>query len=118
MRRQLLEQLESMEGSTPAARTVSFAQPKAVLERLRSSAPAFVVPVVTEPVLSVLVRSLDQLHTLAKAEDLPIGAVIADLEQPGIYAKPLPSGAGTGLEGSGWLERGSRGRMSDGPLSP
>jgi len=102
MRRQLLEQLESMEGSTPAARTVSFAQPKAVLERLRSSAPAFVVPVVTEPVLSVLVRSLDQLHTLAKAEDLPIGAVIADLEQPRDLREAVAIGRGH-WSGGIWL---------------
>ena len=102
MRRQLLEQLESIEGSTPAGRTVSFAQPKAVLERLRSSAPAFVVPVVTEPVLSVLVRSLDQLHTLAKAEDLPIGAVIADLEQPRDLREAVAIGRGH-WSGGIWL---------------
>ncbi|MEB3253463.1 MAG: DUF3656 domain-containing protein [Synechococcus sp.] len=102
MRRQLLEQLESIEGSTPAARTVSFAQPKAVLERLRPSAPAFEVPVVTEPVLSVLVRSLDQLHTLAKAEDLPIGAVIADLEQPRDLREAVAIGRGN-WSGGIWL---------------
>ena len=96
MRRELLAQLDRLDdGSEQAASAVD---PAAVVQRLLPSSQRSAAT----PSLTVLVRSLEQLQVLAGQDDLPIHAVVADLEQPRELREAVALGRGI-WSGGIWL---------------
>ena len=96
MRRELLAQLDRLDdGSEQAASAVD---PAAVVQRLLPSSQRSAAT----PSLTVLVRSLEQLQALAGQDDLPIHAVVADLEQPRELREAVALGRGI-WSGGIWL---------------
>ena len=80
MRRELLAQLDRLADGSDQSSAVAVdavaADPAAVVQRLLPSPQRSAA----SPALTVLVRSLEQLQALAAQDDLPIHAVVADLE--------------------------------------
>ena len=106
LRRQLLEQLERLAPDQDAAAPRDSREPGAVLQHLLPSLPAPAVSTASHEAsaasLTVLVRSLEQLQALVGQNDLPIHAVVADLEQPRELREAVAMGRGI-WSGGIWL---------------
>ena len=106
LRRQLLEQLEALAECPDSSQRAVPRNPLAVLQHLLPSTQPISNGqsrgVVGEAALTVLVRSLDQLQALAAENDLPVHAVVADLEQPRELREAVAMGRGI-WPGGIWL---------------